>query len=127
MIILTNPNNEHILRECFPDRDAGSTIPGSLSQPFDMITPLLTGHQIRFNSAIPERDVRHDWNAPEGGRFCEYGPEDEVWMRPAGLGTTRTVDNGPLFYMLDLRSPGSEFKFTPFPDISDAFFTTTAD
>lgn len=127
MMILTHPNNEYILRECFPDRDASSTIPGSLTQPLDLLTPLLTGHQVKFNSAIPERDIKYDWDPPDGDRFCEYGPEDESWMRPAGLGTTRAVDNGPLFYMLDMREPGSEFKFTPFPDISSALITSTAD
>lgn len=27
------------------------------------------------------------WLPPTGDRFVEYGPEDEKWMRPLGLGS----------------------------------------
>lgn len=40
---------------------------------------------------------RFRWKPPAGGRFIEYGPEDEHWMRPAGLGTLE-----PVFYVVDV-------------------------
>jgi hypothetical protein len=36
------------------------------------------------------------WTPPKGDRFVEYGPEDEHWMRPLGLGSME-----PVFYVIN--------------------------
>jgi hypothetical protein len=56
----------------------------------------LYGIPVHFDKAIPERKLRTKWHPPKGSRFVEYGPEDEPWMRPLGLGSVETVDDGPL-------------------------------
>ena len=62
--------------------------------PFNSIPVVMSEH-------IPERDLREQWCPPEDDRFCGYGPEDEYWMRPLGLGTIKTIDVGPLLLAIE--------------------------
>lgn len=41
------------------------------------------------------------WHPPAGDRFTEYGPEDEKWMRPLGLGTVRDHGLAGLYDVVD--------------------------
>lgn len=50
---------------------------------------------------IEERDVSEIWHPPPAERFVEYGPQDEHWMRPLGLGRIERIDRGPKFYVMD--------------------------
>lgn len=61
----------------------------------------LGGIPFTFSPYIPERKTRKEWRPPAGDRFCEYGPEDEAWMRDLGLGYFVEVDEGPVFYAID--------------------------
>ena len=93
-MILTHPNNRKLLEEGLR---AGRPDPLDDGLKAWGLDPLL-GLPVRFTDTIPERNTRQDWHPPEGSRFCDYGPEDEAWMRPLGLGRIETVDLGPLFY-----------------------------
>ena len=53
---------------------------------------------VRFSEHIPERSTKARWVPPAGDQFCEYGPEDEAWMRPLGLGTVVVEDAGPCYF-----------------------------
>ena len=57
---------------------------------------------IRFfdDNNLERRRIRRVWHPPHGSRFVEYGPEDEHWMRPLGLGTIEEIDEGPLLYFM---------------------------
>lgn len=73
---------------------------------FPDATPLvardfLMGMPYTLSEAVPERQTHEEWTPPEGSRFTEYGPEDEAWMKPLGLGTTRVVDDGPAFFLVN--------------------------
>jgi hypothetical protein len=52
--------------------------------------------RFQVSDLIPERDMRDQWFPPAADKFVEYGPEDEHWMRPLGLGTVEKIDMGPL-------------------------------
>lgn len=88
--LLIHPNNRKHLEQMFATVERGGT-------PF---LPMLTGIDVTFSETAPERITHEEWDAPEGGRFAGYGPEDEKWMKPLGLGTTRVVDGGPAFYLV---------------------------
>ena len=83
-VVITHPNNRRYVEETFRQQAIDS----------------IFGVEIRLSESTPERKTEVVWEPPAGDRFCEYGPEDEEWMRPLGIGT-RTVDHGPLFYLLD--------------------------
>ena len=85
--LLVHPKNRALLEEA-----AGIGKPGS-------IVDSLSGVPVRFTEGVPERITHTEWDAPPPSAFVEYGPEDEAWMRPLGLGTVRTVDDGPGFYL----------------------------
>ncbi len=73
----------------------------------DESTPLPThfkslyGIPIEAMPHLPDRDMRDVWSPPAGDRFFSYGPEDESWMRPLGIGTIRQVDFGPLILKIN--------------------------
>ena len=92
--VLTHPSNSKVLRDALPV-DEGSNI-----------DPLAT-IPIEYRSWVPPRRTRKVWHPPKGGRFVEYGPEDEHWMRPLGLGTVEEVDEGEAFYMVAFDRFGS--------------------
>lgn len=68
----------------------------------------LCGVPVRFSEHVPARSTRERWVPPEGSRFCEYGPEDESWMRPLGLGTVVEDDTGPCYFKVQ----DSSFRFS---------------
>ncbi len=59
------------------------------------------GIEVQWNADMAPRRIREVWHAPTGDRFTEYGPEDEAWARPLGLGRIEAIDEGPLFYLID--------------------------
>lgn len=90
MVILTHPDNAAPLTR-IPARNNNWTVYG---------VPL-EGIPILFDRSIPQ--FSEAWYPPKDDRFCGYGPEDEEWMRPLGLGTLR---DEPLFYaMVDPSRP----------------------
>lgn len=92
MVIITHPDNEDQINEIighFNRNNPGSS--GLFNVPFS----------VTYNPHIPSRNIEYQWEPPEGDRFCEYGSEDEEWMRPLNIGNLRPIDNGPLFYMMD--------------------------
>lgn len=85
--LLIHPNNRHLFEQAVEVGKPGSVVDS------------LGGVPVRFTEAVPERITHKEWDAPPPSKFVEYGPEDEAWMRPLGLGTVRTVDEGPGFYL----------------------------
>lgn len=61
----------------------------------------LSAIPIYVSESIPERRVTERWIPPAGDKFVEYGPEDEHWMRPLGLGMVEQIDAGPLIYSMN--------------------------
>lgn len=53
---------------------------------------------IQFSPYVPARSTNERWVPPGGDQFCQYGPEDEAWMRPLGLGTVVEEDAGPCYF-----------------------------
>jgi hypothetical protein len=93
--LLSHPaNREHLLKAFGEERDP--TGMGFMSRDFPMFW------DVQWSDHLPIRKTRQDWHPPVDDRFCIYGPEDEGWMRPLGLGRFETVDEGPLFYLIDL-------------------------
>ncbi len=45
---------------------------------------LIWSNSIRVNENVPHTVKK--WKPPRSGKFTGYGPEDEVWMRPLGIG-----------------------------------------
>jgi hypothetical protein len=62
--------------------------------------PLFATMPLYTSSALPRRFTKEIWHPPAESRFAEYGPEDEVWMRPLGLGRIEVKDNGPAYYSI---------------------------
>lgn len=85
--ILTHPNNRKLIVQ------AASGM--AIDLPECSFT--LDGIPVVFSEWMRERKTRDVWHPPSGDRFCGYGPEDETWMRPLGLGRLETIDDGPLF------------------------------
>lgn len=69
----------------------------------------LCGVPVRFSEHVPARSTRERWVPPAGDQFCEYGPEDEAWMRPLGLGSVVIEDAGPCYFKVQ----GPSFRFLP--------------
>lgn len=105
--ITTHPNNRRYFDEVAVD-GAGAGAGGDDGSP---ILPLsmsrLTGMRIIFNEHLPERTTKRVWHppSPSADRFCEYGPEDESWMRTlcewtgdSRYGRIEIVDEGPAFW-----------------------------
>lgn len=80
----------------------------------------ISGIEILEDSMIPERNIEEMWEPPQPSRFVTYGPEDESWMRPLGLGTVKQIDVGPLF--VEMREAGGDWVIEmicePFTDDS---------
>ena len=88
MILITHPDNEGLVNL------AGYSVINHPVNPLD-------GVQIQYNEHMEPRNIEHHRKPPAGGRFIEFGSEDEVWMRPLKLGIVYPVDCGPLFYVID--------------------------
>lgn len=54
----------------------------------------LYGIRIQTDRNVPRRRLREVWSPPVDP-FVQYEPADEAWLRPAGLGRVRQVDDGP--------------------------------
>lgn len=82
----------------------------------------ICGIEIHEDSFMPERSIQEVWEPPQTSRFVTYGPEDESWMRPIGLGTVKQVDIGPLFIEMQDKVDHlvMEMLYEPFAD--DALF-----
>lgn len=112
----THPNNVAILRQTLPELQRK---PEGSFDPFTFM-PVFNGIDIVTDKLLPERDIEQKWHPPaSGSRFYEYGPEDEHWMRPAGLGTIKAIDKGPLFYLIDLSM--LTFNFESMPIVTPAY------
>lgn len=70
---------------------------------------------LRVSPYVPARKTRKEWQPPEGGRFTGYGPEDEAWMRPLGLGTVVEVDLGPQVFEIRFPKHWADWKFPVMP------------
>lgn len=81
--LLINPKNKHLLDGISEFREIGTRGLYDLS--------------VVYSNAVPERDIEERWVPPEPERFVSYGPEDECWARPLGLGSIEYIDRGPLF------------------------------
>lgn len=91
-----NPKNVHLIKEALDAK--------SLAAPHRRVESFsIADIPMHYSDTVPERDLREQWFPPAGDRFCEYGPEDEHWMRPLGLGTVKTIDFGPLIIQMQER------------------------
>ena len=67
--------------------------------PAEMGSPTsIYGFDLYYNESMPKWAT--GWIPPEAERFVEYGPEDESWARPLGLGHIGELVGQPLFMML---------------------------
>lgn len=98
MIVVTNPENLELLESI--NKEGSHTEYG---------IPSMNCIRIRVDSSIPARDIEEEWSRPKSGRFCEYGPEDEKWMRPLRIGVFTQIDKGPLFYFINDLSVRTDF------------------
>ncbi len=96
--IITHPTN----RDALMDAIGATVYPDGM---YHGLPDTLLGIPIMLNDAIPERDIEEVWHPPKDGRFTTYGPEDEDWMRPLGMGRFEYVDRGPLFFMVTTDPP----------------------
>lgn len=64
----------------------------------------LFGVPVTVSDIVPARDIQQKWLPPDDGRFTQYGPEDEAWMRPLGHGRLVDEDHGPVLFTLDFSS-----------------------
>lgn len=96
---ITHPNNRAAIESAL--EDANAHVRRDTWSPLAMM-PSFLSIPIRFDSSLPERDIEERWRPPADSRFCGYGPEDEHWMRPLGLGRFEYIDNGPLIYKINL-------------------------
>jgi hypothetical protein len=87
--IYCHPENVDLLKRRFPASERGG------------IFPLFASMPVYSDHNMPKRFTQEIWHPPGASRFTEYGPEDEAWMRPLGLGHVETKDNGPAFYQID--------------------------
>jgi hypothetical protein len=71
--------------------------------------PTLPGVKLVFSPYLNPRQTRTYWIPPDWGPFVELEASDECWARPLGIGALRTLDLGPLYYIVD------ESKLSPFP------------
>lgn len=88
--IYTHPKNKALLKHELALKD-----PAVLSE-----------IKVVSNEYMSERVTHYDWYPPPSTKFCEYGPEDEDWMRPilkatgdTRFGHVKERDGGPLFIM----------------------------
>lgn len=107
MILLTHPVNQTYIEDIVSHMQR--MVPeivssGSSSGPLSIYG---TPFSIKYDDSMPTRNLEQVWVPPPPGKFCVYGPEDESWMKPLGVGRWQTVDHGPLFYMMD----ESKFRF----------------
>lgn len=98
MIVITHPDNREILESI-----------NEVNGHSEYGIPPNIAIRIKFDSSIPARDIEYEWSPPESDQFCEYGPEDEVWMRPLKIGVFTPIDKGPLFYMINDMSIRTDF------------------
>lgn len=95
--IVTHPNNLNLFEKvAFSGQPRGSFV--------------ADGIKIITNEHVAERRISERW-VPPTEAFTEYGPEDEEWMRPLGLGTVEYIDEGPLFYEMDQSAFYMPFQF----------------
>lgn len=93
MRILMHPDNREYFERLFEKR--GPWV-------WDFIPPpSIDGIPVVFDRAIPPRNLREVWHPPEAERFVSYGPEDECWMRPLGLGRIEVIDEGPCYFVMN--------------------------
>lgn len=78
----------------------GVAMVGAFLQNSKGVLDLLSRVDVQFVEWIPERNIVERWDPPIGGRFFCYGPEDEPWARPLGLGRVTREDRGALFFLL---------------------------
>ena len=98
-VLLTNPHNrEHLYDVMFQANPL---------QSMDAAFLRFEGIPVEFHDYIPERHLVEVWEPPKG-RFIEYGPEDEWWARPLGVGDIRVEDQGPLFFLM--KRVGSRYR-----------------
>ena len=114
-----NPKNADVLRSIVAER-------GPLDPPPTPFADRLYSFPVYFSDAVPERNLHEQWCPPECDRFCDYGPEDETWMRPLGLGTIKTIDMGPLVLRIQerMRTRIDELMFSGPPTFECNSFST---
>lgn len=100
--LITHPDNLSILRAL---KHPESGLPASA---------WIDGLMVCTNTLMERRRIREVWHPPASERFVEYGPEDEAWARPLGLGRVERVDDGPLFYLVKDPPWLMEFFADPF-------------
>lgn len=83
----------------------GVCLPNSLSLGSSLETPIgdvvgqIFSEPIVSSYTIPKTAFFEEWEVPESkSKFYSYGPEDEAWMRPLGIGV-RKVEKEAYFQM----------------------------
>lgn len=94
----THPNNKAAIEEAL--EKANGPLKRDIWNPLAMTLGFMS-IPIHFDPNMQERDIEEVWHPPEDSRFCGYGPEDEVWMRPLRIGRFEYIDKGPLIYKVD--------------------------
>ena len=102
MSVVTHPNNRGFLQRLLPETGQFETL-GSV-----------TGIDVIFDEAVEERDIEERWYPPPAEKFVEYGPEDEHWMRPLGLGRIERIDRGPKFVSMKIPVPVVDLEVPDF-------------
>lgn len=92
--VFVHPNNLPLIESAF---DKANPSRSSAFTPLSM----MVGLPVEVTGAVPERDIEEVWHPPEAERFVSYGPEDECWARPLGLGSIERIDKGPAFWIVD--------------------------
>jgi hypothetical protein len=105
--LVSNPANRDYLLKAFgePMYPPMFGIPGAVGFPL--------GIEVSWDKNLPARKITEKWYPPAAGRFEEYDPADEAWMRPLKLGRFEYVDEGPLFYLIDLSRFRSFLDYGP--------------
>lgn len=86
--------------------------------------PNLDGIPVTFDESIPKYNFEEVWRPPKGDRFVSYGPEDEAWMRPLGLGQIDLIDHGPCYFIVDDPLYHAVINFAPPIGLSGIKHTT---
>ena len=77
--------------------------------------PNINGVPVIFDEAVPLNSFKEVWYPPEPERFVGYGPEDECWMRPLGLGRIELIDEGPCYFLMNEPIFTAQFNLCPSP------------
>lgn len=96
-----HPNNYRKFKDAMTCANDFVSFPSPTIQ---SIHDMINRFNITIDKSIPEREVTTIWHPPKDGRFTSYGPEDEHWMRPLGLGWVEYINGDPVIFKYDFRA-----------------------